>query len=284
MKISIIIASYNYAKYLQEAIDSVINQSYKNWELIIVDDGSSDNSLEIIEFYCEKDRRIKLFCHENGENKGLKETILLGLKNVTGDWVAFLESDDTLQAENLAKKVEIIKEGKKAGRQEVKLIFNKAELLYEGEKNKFQARIFEKNQKKLSQMKFPKNMFYDLFIDNLLLTFSCVMVEAQTIANADFSTPKDAVLDWWLWVHLAFENDFYYVDEELTSWRLHDKSYIKSGKSVFPTQILAYIDVFRKNPNIKLLVFIIYSFVKLFFVKCFRFFSKIVGRFLRNTL
>jgi len=103
MKISILIASYNYAQYIEEAINSVINQSYQNWELIIVDDGSSDNSLEIIKSYCEKDSRIKLFQHENNQNNGLKETILLGLENVMGDWVAFLESDDVFMPDNLAK-------------------------------------------------------------------------------------------------------------------------------------------------------------------------------------
>jgi len=158
---------------------------------------------------------------------------------------------------------------------DAKVIFNKVKFLQEGKKNKFQSEIFEKNQKKLSQMKFPKNMFYDLFIDNLLLTFSCVMVEAQTLKNADFNTPKDAVLDWWLWVHLAYNNDFYYLDEELTQWRLHDESYIKSGKSVFPTQIRAYNDVYKKNKQVKILLFMIFSLIKLLFVKCLRVFHKI---------
>lgn len=277
MKISIITASYNYAQYIEEAIDSVVNQSYQDWELIIVDDGSSDNSVEIIEAYCQKDTRIRLFQHENGENKGLKETILLGLKNVTGEWVAFIESDDVFMSDNLVKKVEIIREVKKDRGRDVKLIFNKVNFLQEGKKNKFQLRIFAENQKKLSKMKFPKNMFYDLFIDNLLLTFSAVAVETQALKNADFNTPKDAVLDWWLWVHLAYENDFYYIDEELISWRLHDESYIKQGKkqNLFPTQVLAYVDVFKKNPSTKLLVFMIFSLIKWVLVKCLRFFNKI---------
>lgn len=92
--ISIITASYNYENYIKETIESVLNQTYTNWELIIVDDGSKDNSVEVIKSYCEKDSRIKLFQHEGGVNKGLAETIKLGISKAQGEWIAFLESDD----------------------------------------------------------------------------------------------------------------------------------------------------------------------------------------------
>ena len=79
-KVTFITASYNYAKYIKETIESVINQTVQDWEMIIVDDGSTDNSVEVIKSYCEKDNRIKLYQHENGVNKGLAETIKLGIK------------------------------------------------------------------------------------------------------------------------------------------------------------------------------------------------------------
>jgi len=72
-KFSIIMASYNYAGYISQGIESVINQTYQNFELIIVDDGSVDNSVEIIKSYCEKDNRIKLYCHN--KNRGLSKQI-----------------------------------------------------------------------------------------------------------------------------------------------------------------------------------------------------------------
>lgn len=265
MKISIITANYNYAQYLEEAINSVISQSYQDWELIIVDDGSSDNSVEIIKSYCEKDTRIKLFQHEDGQNKGLKETILLGISHVTGDWVSFLESDDSLTPDNLQKKVEIIKKNL-----DLKLIFNKVNFLLENESNKLN--MFKEIQKKLSKMSFPKNMFYDFYINNMILTFSCVIIEANALKNADFNSPVDAFLDWWLWIHLAYNNKFYYVDEELTNWRLHSKSYIKISKKpkIQLVSVKAYWAVYQKNKSWKLLIFMVYSFVLFFFVRFFR--------------
>lgn len=265
MKISVITTCYNYAQYIEEAINSGLNQIYQDWELIVVDDGSSDNSAEIIKSYCEKDGRIKFFQHDNAENKGLKESILLALKHTTGDWIAFLESDDIFEPENLAKKIEIIKKYP-----QTKLVFNKVKFLSE-EKRK-QQRIYEKTQEKLSKMSFPRNMFYDFSSDNMILTFSCVMVEAKTLKKADFDTPVDSSLDRWLWIHLAYKNDFYYIDEELTQWRLHSESYIKRQKKpafYFP-QINAYFDILKKDKKLLLLPFILYSFIISSFKKLFR--------------
>lgn len=277
MKISIILASYNYAQYIQEAIESVIAQSYPDWELIIVDDGSSDNSVEIIKFYCEKDDRIKLFQHQNCANKGLIQTILLGLEHSKGEWVAFLESDDVFNQNNLSQKIKIIEEGKRERRQEVKLIFNKVNFLWESDvRKKEKAKKFEKIQKKLSAMKFPKNMFYDLSSNNLLLTFSAVMVKKDVLLSSDFNSPYDSSLDWWLWILIALKNDFYYVDEPLTNWRIHDGSYIKTDKKrdFWPIQALAYFNVFKKSPNIRLLFFIVRSLIRQLYNKIYRLFKR----------
>jgi len=298
MKISIITASYNYAQYIEEAINSVISQSYQDWELIIVDDGSSDNSIEIIKSYCEKDSRIKLFQHEGAQNKGLKETLLLGISHATGDWIAFLESDDSFTPDNLQKKIEIIENGKwkmengkchceekrsfdeaiqkeNPKKSDVKIIFNKVNFLVENESNKLNK--FRKIQKKLSKMSYPKNIFYDFYAENMILTFSCAMVEAKTLKNINFNSPVDTFLDWWLWIHLAFNNKFYYIDEELTNWRMHSKSYIKTSKKpkVQLVSAKAYWDIYQKNKSWKLLIFIVYSFGLFFFV---RFFKKFINR------
>lgn len=268
MKISIITASYNYAQYLEEEIESVLNQSYTDWELIIVDDGSSDNSVEIIKEYCKKDSRIKLFTHENGENKGLKETLLLGLKNATGDWIAFLESDDVFEPDNLLKKIEITQKYPI-----VALIFNNVEYVYVDKNLEKTANSLIETHKKLSIQAFPKNMRNDFYVDNMVLTFSCVMVKTEIIKNTDFNTPNDARLDWWLWVHLAYDNEFYYLDEKLTKWRLHSKSYIRNNKlpRFYLIQMKAYDNVYKNNPkDFKLLIFNCYYRIELIFAYCLR--------------
>lgn len=255
MKISIITASYNYAEYIADVINSVINQTYPDWELIVVDDGSSDNSVEIIKSFCQKDERIKFLQHEGGANRGLKETLFLGLEHATGDWIAFLESDDFFKHDNLAKKAEVIKNNPK-----VKLVFNRVEFLWDKKRPNYNKKKFEATQKKLSGMKFPRNMFYDFFFQNVILTFSCVMVEKNVLKNANFNSPVEVFLDWWLWAHLAYENDFYYLDEGLTVWNLHFESYISKAKKPVLPQIYSYLDVYKnKGKEFKILLFLIYA-------------------------
>lgn len=89
--ISIIIPVYNVEKYLSECLDSVIAQTYQNWEAICVNDGSPDNCAEILNKYASKDNRIKVFSKPNG---GLSDARNFGLKHTKGEYIAFLDSDD----------------------------------------------------------------------------------------------------------------------------------------------------------------------------------------------
>ena len=90
-KVSIIIPVYNMKDYLEEAIESVISQTYKNIEIIIIDDGSNDGSEKICDDYSRLDSRIKVI-HQ--ENKGLSAARNKGLEIMTGDYVAYLDPDD----------------------------------------------------------------------------------------------------------------------------------------------------------------------------------------------
>ena len=107
-KISVVTASYNYENYIKETIESVLAQTYTDWEMIIVDDGSKDNSVEVIKSYCEKDSRIELYQHENAVNKGLVETVKLGIEKASGEWLVFLESDDTITPDYMEVKLDAL--------------------------------------------------------------------------------------------------------------------------------------------------------------------------------
>lgn len=105
-KISIVVAVYNVEKYLSECIESIINQTYSNLEIILVDDGSPDNSGNIAEEYAKKDKRIKVIHKENG---GLSDARNAGMKAATGDYLMFSDSDDFLienACELLVNKIE----------------------------------------------------------------------------------------------------------------------------------------------------------------------------------
>ena len=90
--VSVILTNYNYAHYLAEAIESVLNQTYRNFELFIVDDGSTDNSREVIQRYTTTyTSKVKAIFKENG---GQGSAFNIGIENATGDVIAFLDADD----------------------------------------------------------------------------------------------------------------------------------------------------------------------------------------------
>lgn len=103
-KVSIIMPVYNSEKYVSEAIESVCYQSYKNWELLIVNDGSVDLSSEIIEKYAKKDSRITVF---HKRNEGVSNARNFALGKISGEYVTFIDSDDVYHADRLKKMVQV---------------------------------------------------------------------------------------------------------------------------------------------------------------------------------
>ena len=93
-KISIIIPVYNAEKHINKCIESIINQTYKNLEIICINDGSIDSSLDILETFAKHDDRIKVI---NTENHGASVARNIGLDNVTGDYIMFVDSDDWIE-------------------------------------------------------------------------------------------------------------------------------------------------------------------------------------------
>lgn len=108
-KVSIIVPVYNVELYLEECIDSVINQTYENLEIIIVDDGSTDNSGMICDAYENKDERITVIHKENG---GLSAARNTGLRIATGEYVYFLDSDDYIEKNAMSDLMEIFEQEK----------------------------------------------------------------------------------------------------------------------------------------------------------------------------
>lgn len=91
MQFSVIVPCYNASTYVSIAIESVLKQSYNNWELILINDGSLDNTLDILYFYASNDERIKVFDVPNG---GVSKARNYGLDVAQGDWIVFLDADD----------------------------------------------------------------------------------------------------------------------------------------------------------------------------------------------
>ena len=105
--ISIIMPVYNSEKYISEAIESVCNQSYKNWELLIVNDGSTDYTSKIIDDFAKKDSRIKVF---HRKNEGVSMARNFALNQICGEYVTFIDSDDMYHADRLKRMLQVFEQ------------------------------------------------------------------------------------------------------------------------------------------------------------------------------
>lgn len=103
--VSIIVPCYNAENYVAETINSVIEQTYSNWELLVVIDGATDKSADIVKEFSEKDQRISLF---EKENSGVSDTRNYGIERCTGSYIAFLDSDDVWYPTNLEEKIKLL--------------------------------------------------------------------------------------------------------------------------------------------------------------------------------
>lgn len=151
IKFSVLMPVYNTSRYLEESVDSVLNQSYSNFELIIVNDGSTDNSFDIIKKYQESDDRIKIV---NQENKGLLAARRAPIIEITGDYVMFLDSDDFL-ALNCMEKI-----NEKLSKSDIDL------LIFDYIRVNLNSEVIEKKNKKsfIENMIISKNDFLKEFI------------------------------------------------------------------------------------------------------------------------
>lgn len=107
--VSVIVPVYNTAKYLPSCLDSIINQTYQNLEILCINDGSTDNSAKILQNYAKKDSRIKIITQKN---QGLSSARNTGLKHVTGKYITFIDSDDEIEPSMISELLNaIIKTG-----------------------------------------------------------------------------------------------------------------------------------------------------------------------------
>ena len=226
--ISVLVASYNYERYLGMAIQSVLDQSCPHFELLIIDDGSTDGSVALAENYAVKDVRINVVRHPDGKNHGLPATLALGIALARGKYLAFLESDDLWKPDCLAQRLDALKDSN-AG-----IVFNAVEPLYMPGADphwfeSYMPRILYEHAARVATQGYGAYAPYSLrtafLIENKIPTFSCAMVSAALLRTCSFDAPVPRWLDWWLWIQLAQKTQFVFIQKPLTIWRIHNKSF-----------------------------------------------------------
>lgn len=209
--VTVTICTYNGERYLAATLDSVLAQTYPNMEVVIVDDGSRDNTVSIISRYAERDPRIRWFARANA---GLPASRNYAFANSRGEWIAIIDQDDLCYPERLARQVEVAAAYPSAG-----LIFCDTHRIDHA------GRIIGNH---LSSFALPDSFIPKGLAANLLLTKGCyVDSEACFIKQAAVNRlgPPDESLryacDYEYFIKAGFEFDFAYTRDTLAAWRVH---------------------------------------------------------------
>lgn len=223
-EVTVIIPSFNYRDYIEQALESVFNQTFKNYEVIVVDDGSKDGSYEFLKTQYAAQGRIKLICHENHRNLGLGKSLELGLSEATGNWVAILECDDIWEPNCLERRVAAVQKS-------ASILFcsNKIRILRMDEASGWLDDYVYRVQSKLSLRQKGKTtrgfkVGNEIYYENLFPTFSCMFFKKDALKKLNFNSPVISWLDWYLYIQLAKAGDCCFLDEPLTLWRIHKGS------------------------------------------------------------
>ena len=214
--VSIITPSFNSGKFISETIESVQNQSYTNWELLIVDDASTDNTNSIIEEYSNKDSRIHLT--KNTTNKGAAFCRNLATKLAKGTYIAFLDSDDLWHRDKLQKQISFMEKNQNA--------VSFSSYLHIDE----EGRLLAKRIVAMPSLSFKKQLKNN-YIGNLTGIYNADVLEKINAPNLRKRQ------DWAVWLEAIKRNKkpAIGIQEDLAFYRVHEKS-MSSNK----TSLLKY--------------------------------------------
>lgn len=205
-KVSVIVPCYNQAVYLDECLQSVLDQTHQNWECIIVNDGSTDHTEAVARKWAQKDSRFQYVYKENG---GLSSARNAALEKASGDYVQFLDSDDTIHRDKFSKSLSPDKE--------YPLAVSQFTIYKNG------MHLSGYNRVEQDFLTFEGIVFgWDL---KFSIPIHCALVSRKLLEGFRFDTSLTSCEDWLMWIHITQNNpEALLVDEPLAHYRKEDNN------------------------------------------------------------
>ncbi|WP_277344132.1 glycosyltransferase [Paraglaciecola sp. 20A4] len=227
--ISVIIPAYNAQRYIESTLESVFNQTYSNIEIIVVDDGSIDDTPAILATYAERLQTIKT------KNKGVSHARNTGIEASNGSWIAFIDSDDVWGPTKLNEQYSSLGDCK----------WSHCDSVYIGEN---QTGVVKRSD----YSHIPKHdVFEELIVENFITTSSVLIHKTLLDKFGRFDESLQCLEDWKLWVEIAQENPLAYCDKALLKYRVYSGSTSRKARYVQPLHIELINNIFKALPNNK---------------------------------
>jgi glycosyltransferase involved in cell wall biosynthesis len=224
-------AVYNREKFVDDAINSVVSQTYGNWELIVVDDHSTDGAVARIKDWMSKDSRIKAIF--NSENEGIPATRNRGIRMASGKYIIFLDSDDVFRNNALQRMVDELDQQPDYG-------VVVAEFAVIDEQGKLTG---ETSLERYGRPKLQAGLFFDELITRSFII--CAMFRRELVQK--FGIWRDETLkgadDWLFWLDLSAVTQFKYLQEPLLCYRVHSSNVSITAKDTYAHDFMLIPDV-----------------------------------------
>jgi len=217
MSISVIMGSYNYAHYLPKALDAICNQSLEPAEVIIVDDASSDNSVEIIKEYQKKYPFIRL--EQNEKNQGIIKTANYAIRLTTSEYVVFCAADDEVMPDFFKKSVEMLEKYPEAAlcTSIFSVFFNE---------NDTQLTEFGKKISEKPSYLSPDELVSVMQKKDVRIGGQNTIFRREQLMKTELLIAEIGPMsDWFLLLELAFQYGICYIPEQLTKMRIHEHAF-----------------------------------------------------------
>jgi len=209
--LSVIMPVYNAERYIFKAIKSILNQTYKNLELIIIEDGSTDQSLKIIESI--NDERVRL--NKNDRNRGIVYSRNKGLSLAKGDYVGMFDADDIAFREKFEEQINFLEKNKDFG-----MIGSWAKWIDENDKKLPGGWRLKSSPEKIPSIMLFKNYFLQ----------SAVLYRKESISNYTFREGYDILEDYLIWLEITADHKTWNLQKHLVYYRVHSKGVTKRQK------------------------------------------------------
>jgi len=209
--VSVIMPAWNQERFIGDAVKSVVRQDFKDLELIIVDDGSTDTTRRIIELCAGQDSRIRVLFHDR--NLGIAKSCNDGIEAAAGKFIALIDSDDVWAPDKLTKQLAVI------GRDEDVIVWSEGELIDQTGQSigKTFSDYIGKNGERKSGVLWRNFLQRGSYINN-----STVLYKRQILGDIRYDEKLIAVPDFRFFLELARHHRFYYISEPLAKNRIHD--------------------------------------------------------------
>ncbi len=227
-KVSVVIPTYNRGRYIAATINTVLNQTFKDFEIIVVDDGSTDDTRKELEQFGPK---IQVITQLNSERAISRNN---GVKNSTGAYIAFLDSDDFWSPDKLEKQVEVLDNLK-----DIILVYGQSYRINDkGEQIKTARRQMQG---------FSGKVFKNLLMRNFVVSATPMIKREDFGKTTGFQTKYIPYEDWEFWLRFSLLGDFYFLPEPFSYYRIHPEQSVKqaTAENIERVTNLLLVDSFK---------------------------------------